>query len=289
MIYVMGAGRSGSTILGVTLGNCEGVFFAGELDKWLARSGIPQLEDDERARLWEQVRENTDDEGLFGYAAQRCLERSSALFRLRDWPMRRRIRGRYRHVYEGLYRAIAEATGTGCIVDTSHYPLRAKELQAVRGIELFLVFLVRDPRSVIASLDRRDVTERRFSEPVANAYLWLTYTISLFVFLRHRSDRRMFVRHEDFLADPETVLGQVLTLTGSPTTLPDLEERLETGLGFQGNRLLRSDGLLLEGPSDRRVRASWASQLIQLPWRLVFSWLNHTQAYHRSAGVPQTP
>lgn len=282
----MGAGRSGSTIFGVTLGNCEGVFFGGELDKWLARSGIPQLEDDERARLWEQVRANTDDEGLFGYAAQRSIERSSALFRIRDWPMRRRIRGRYRRVYEGLYRAIADATGTSCLVDTSHYPLRARELQALRGIDLFLVFLVRDPQSVIASLNRHDVAERRFSEPVANAYLWLTYTISLLVFLRHRRDRRLFIRHEDFLANPETVLRQILTLTGSPQTLPDLG-RLRTGLGFQGNRLLHSDVLLLEGPSDRPIRTSWASRLIQLPWRLVFSWLHHAEAARWSAGIAQ--
>ena len=56
VIYVMGAGRSGSTILGVTLGNCERFFFAGELDKWLARSGVPQLEDAERIRFWSAVR-----------------------------------------------------------------------------------------------------------------------------------------------------------------------------------------------------------------------------------------
>ena len=56
VIYVMGAGRSGSTTLGITLGNCEGVFYAGELDNWLVRSGVPPVEDSERARFWSQVR-----------------------------------------------------------------------------------------------------------------------------------------------------------------------------------------------------------------------------------------
>src|SRR2546423_15271469 len=51
VVYVMGAGRSGSTILGVTLGNCADVFFAGELDKWLALSGKPTGEDTERVRF----------------------------------------------------------------------------------------------------------------------------------------------------------------------------------------------------------------------------------------------
>lgn len=269
----MGAGRSGSTILGVTLGNCEGIFFAGELDKWLARSGVPQLEDAERLQLWRRVREQVDGgEGLFGYAAQRCLERSSALFRIRDWPTRGWLRERYRRVSEDLYRAIAAETGASCLVDTSHYPLRARELQALRGIDLYLLFLVRDPQSVVASLNRSDVVERRFNTPTANAYLWLTHLISLFVFLRHRHDRRLFVRHEDFLASPETVLGQILEMIGSPATIPDLQS-LKTGLAFQGNRLLRSDVLALQDGTDRQTRSSRLTMLLQLPWAMVCSRL----------------
>jgi Sulfotransferase family len=271
VIYVMGAGRSGSTILGVTLGNCEGIFFAGELDKWLARSGAPQLQDAERVRFWSRVREQVDGgEDLFGYAAQRCLERSSALFRVRDWPTRRRLRERYRRVSQELYRAIAVQTGASCLVDTSHYPLRARELQALSGIDLYLLFLVRDPRSVVASLNRTDVVERRLNTPTANAYLWLTHLISLFVFLRHPRVRRLLVRHEDFLASPEVVLGQILELIGSPATIPDLKS-LRTGVAFQGNRLLRSDVLALEDVADRQTRSSRVTGFLQLPWTIAFS------------------
>jgi len=39
VIYVMGAGHSGSSILGVALGNCAGVFYAGEVDEWLLKGG----------------------------------------------------------------------------------------------------------------------------------------------------------------------------------------------------------------------------------------------------------
>src|ERR1700683_3122094 len=116
VIYVMGAGRSGSTILGVTLGNCEQFFFAGELDKWLARSGVPQLEDAERIRFWSAVRDDVDGaEDLFGYSAQRCLERSSALFRIREWPNRGRLRERYRRVSENVYRAVSGEAGATCV------------------------------------------------------------------------------------------------------------------------------------------------------------------------------
>jgi hypothetical protein len=274
VIYVMGAGRSGSTILGVTLGNCDGLFFAGELDKWLARSGIPQLKDPERVQFWEEVRGDVDGAGeLFGYATQ-CLERSSALFRIRAWPARRRLRKRYRRVSENLYQAIAGETGADCIVDTSHYPLRARELQSLSGVDLFLLLLVRDPRRVVASLNRRDVAERRFNAPTAHAYLWLTYLVSLFVFLRHRRDRRLFVSHEDFIADPATVVAQILKLIESPAAIPDFRS-LRTGLAFQGNRLLGSDVLALKSTPGPETRSSRVSALLQLPWTIVFARLRN--------------
>src|SRR4051812_49876611 len=90
VLYVMGAGRSGSTILGVTLGNCEGVFYAGELDKWLLRAGVSPLAGEERVRFWGAVRARMaehlgDDTDM---RAMRLLERSSGLFRLRGRPGR---------------------------------------------------------------------------------------------------------------------------------------------------------------------------------------------------------
>jgi Sulfotransferase family len=278
VIYIVGAGRSGSTILGVTLGNCEGIFFAGELDKWLTRSGVPQLDDAERLRFWSRVRKEVQGgEELFGYAAHRCLERSSVVFRLRSWPTRRRLRGRYRRISQEVYRAIAEQTGASYVVDTSHYPLRARELQGTAGIDLYLLFLVRDPQSVVASLNRADVPERRFSALTANAYLWLTHLLSLHVFLRHRADRRLFVRHEEFVANPEGVLSRILALIRSDAEIPDLSA-LETGFGFQGNRLLRSDVLTLNDRVERNARPSRLTMLLQLPWTMVFSRLRPSVA-----------
>ena len=56
VVYIMGAGRSGSTILGVSLGNCADLVYAGELDKWPARSGRPAAPGAEQERFWGAVR-----------------------------------------------------------------------------------------------------------------------------------------------------------------------------------------------------------------------------------------
>jgi Sulfotransferase family len=275
VLYVMGAGRSGSTILGVALGNCENVFFVGELDRWLPKSGIPRGNPSpERTRFWAEVREQMDDDaaGLFG-GKTTYLERSSALLDPRKWPSRRRLRERYRRVSEELYHAVQRVTAIPNIVDTSHYPLRARELRALEGIDLHLLFLVRDPHHVVASLGREDVPERTFGVFTANAYLWLTYLVSVLVFLCHPRDRRLFVRHEQFVADPAGVMAQILDRCCDGYALPSDLESLHIGTPFHGNRLVQSEVVALAARGAEPVHRSPVTTLLQLPWTAVFALL----------------
>ncbi|HEY4997384.1 MAG TPA: sulfotransferase [Solirubrobacteraceae bacterium] len=276
VLYVMGAGRSGSTILGVALGNCEGIFFAGELDRWIARAGVPR-DGRERRRFWAGVRTQVEQAPELAGGRATVLERSSALLDPRRWPARRRLRRRYRQISEQLYRAIAPAAEAQIIVDSSHYPLRARELQALSGIDLHLLLLVRDPQDVVASLGRRDVPERRFGLLAANAYLWLTCALSVLVFRRHPAARRMLVRHEDFLADPARVIGEILSLCGSAARPPDFSA-LHTGVPFHGNRLINSSVVALGTHAAARARSSRITTLLQGPWAKVLSRLRPVAA-----------
>lgn len=275
VIYVLGAHRSGSTVLGVALGNCEDVFFAGELHSWLTWRGVPRVGGEEGARLWEAVRADVPEaEALFGHETELYVDRSSALRRLHKWPTtRRRLLGPYRRLNEDLFRAIARASGASRIVDTCHYPLRALELKKLKNIGLYLLFLVRDPQGVVASLHPRDASSGSKPPLTTNLHLWATHLLSLFAFLRHPRERRMFVRHEDFLVDPEGVLRQILDRTGSAAPIPDLTA-LSTGYPLHGNRFLRQrDVIALQGPSASRTPPSRMTWLMQLHWAPVFSRL----------------
>jgi hypothetical protein len=290
VLYVMGAGRSGSTILGVTLGNYEGVFYAGELDAWLARSGEPLLSA-ARGGFWDRVRANVAGASeLYGHEPQRAIERSLSLLRLHKLPARRRLRGPYRRVAESLYRAIAQAAGTSFIVDTSHYPLRARELQALDAIDLYLVYLVRDPRSVVSSFGNKDVAQYSKSFVTANVYLWLTSLLSVLVFLRHPAERRLFVRYEDFVSDPGRVTGRILELAEGPSAPPDFSA-LRTGIPFQGNRLIATDTIALDGQPAAAPPRGLATALLQLPFRVVWARLSPrtSDAARRPAGTGGEP
>ncbi len=275
VIYVLGAHRSGSTVLGVALGNCDGVFFAGELHSWLTWKGVPRVGGEEGARLWGAIREDVKGaDGLYGHDTELYVDRTSALRRLHKWPtVRRRLIAPYRRLNEELFRAITKETGATRIVDTSHYPLRALELKKLQGIDLYLLFLVRDPQGVVASLDPRDTTSGSKPPLTTNLHLWATHLLSLLAFLRHPPERRMFVRHEDFLQDPEGVLRQILDRTGSSAEVPDLTA-LTTGYPLHGNRFLRqTDVIKLRGPGKRSAPASRMTTVLQLPWGPVLSRL----------------
>ncbi len=284
VIYVLGAHRSGSTVLGVTLGNCEDVFFAGELHSWLTWKGIPRVGGEEGERLWASVREDVSGaEQLFGHDTELYVDRSSALRRLHRWPtVRRRLLKQYRRLTEDLYRAIARSTQSSCVVDTSHYPLRALQLKKLEGIEVYLLFLVRDPQGVVASLDPRDTTSGSKPPLTTNLHLWATHLLSLLTFLSHPKDRRMFLRHEDFLEDPGGVLRQILDWSGSPSEIPDLTA-LEVGHPLHGNRFLRqTDVIALRAPRARRAPRSRMTAVLQAPWSPILSRL-------RPAATPGAP
>jgi Sulfotransferase family len=269
VIYVMGSGRCGSTILGVTLGNCEGMFFVGELDRWLPSNGTPVLGGTERTRFWNSVRNRVDvDRDLLGERARDSLERGLGPLRIAKWPGRRRFRRRYRRTMGDLYRTIASIAGATHIVETSHFPLRARELKAIPGLDVYLIFLVRHPQSMLASftrtVGRNDLAARWRRVLKTNADIWITHLLGTWVFLRHRSDRRLFMHYEDFTADPQAVLQQVLDMSDSAAAIPDLTT-LHTGFPMGGNRLLRSDVVALTAETPKPPQSDLLTAVVQAP------------------------
>lgn len=276
VIYLMGAGRSGSTIFGVTLGNCDGVCYAGELDAWLARSGEPNFRNAQRAEFWARVAKRMEpgqDQDLFGGSVGRLLERSTAVLPRLNRGQLHALEGRYRHVSAALYESVASVSGAEVIVDSSHFPLRARQLQKIGSIDLYLLYLVRRPEGVIAAFRRQGISQPPKGVVAANAYLSLTYLLSTLVFIRHPRRRRLLVRYEDFVDDPAAATRQILAMARLwPTAVPSGHRMLSTGIAFQGNRLLRHDHVVLQTKRDNYSVPQRLRALPQLPWRFV-TWI----------------
>jgi hypothetical protein len=114
-----------------------------------------------------------------------------------------------------------------------------------------------------------------------NVNLWLTQLLSVLVFLHQPRERRIFLRHEEFVADPEGVLRQILDAVGSSAAIPDLDAlRIETPL--QGNKLLRSNVIALR--RSPAVTPAWSllTALLQRPWMPVLARLRPAVTARRS-------
>ena len=57
VIYILGAGRSGTTLLDIVLGNQDGIFSCGELNRYAKQDGFPTLAQEEKQVFWRKIRE----------------------------------------------------------------------------------------------------------------------------------------------------------------------------------------------------------------------------------------
>jgi len=273
IVYILGAGRSGSTLLGIILGSLPETFFAGELFAWSHFSGVPISDRRDVTEFWKLVKHKipndpihlTDDYYLH-------LERWSALFHTHFW---KDSKLREHHAFHNrlLFRSIQMVTGATTIIDSSHFPLRAMALRN-DGILLKVIYLVRDPRDVIRSLGR-DIQRRAPLGPFGSAaYCWITALTSWYEYSRVPEDQRVFVRYEELVADP---IGSICRLCESidlpcPTFDP---HRLVSGLAFNGNRIRHEVIISVEDvPSRSRGNIStWFGDVLVWP-------LRHLLGYH---------
>lgn len=255
----MGAARSGSTVVGVALGNCAGGFYAGELDLYPALRGVPTAPGDERLEFWTAVRRTLRRSGHTPNPDWRkWFEHPKSLANTGQFRSPRA----YRDFNDALYRSISAESGTAVVVDSSHHPLRRLRLARLRSVTFCTLYLVRDPVEVVRSLQTDISPKRRLA---ANVYVWCVAGLAELVFAIIRAPK-LRLRFEDFTADPAEAMRSVCALC------PDLDpagvdyDVLSTGLPLAGNRIIR-DATVRVRPSRSPTTRDY-SRWVQLPWRL---------------------
>jgi hypothetical protein len=291
VLYVLAQGRSGSTILGNVLGEIDGFFHAGELRSiWTLGDEAGRLcgcgvRIDE-CPLWRSVVER----GFEGIAADgatpaRVAEWHGRVVRTRRLPRLLAARpgrptgwealDRYAEVAPRLYRAVHDVTGARLVVDSSKRVPDAAFLRLLPGVDLRVVHLVRDPRAVAYSWQRRrpapgerkrrppppgqPVELARYS-PSGSARVWLTTQLGAEA-LRRRipDDRWLVVRYEDFVARPREETGRIVRFAGHPgAELPFVDDhtaRLGDNHTAGGNPSRHDRGLVELREDDEWVRA----------------------------------
>ncbi|MBC7238020.1 MAG: sulfotransferase, partial [Chloroflexi bacterium] len=161
VLYILGWGRSGSTILGNILGELDDFIHVGEVrtvwDSALEGMRCGCGEPVPKCPLWSEVLEQVlaDEEDHRDVALREWIALRERVDRTRYVPpllgmgtraLEPFLSRHLRHL-AALYRAIRQVTGCRMIVDSSKMPSHALLLGMLPGVELYMVHLVRDPRA----------------------------------------------------------------------------------------------------------------------------------------------
>lgn len=226
VLYLMGKGRSGSTLLSMALGELDGFFAAGEL-RFFWRRGLIEHRRCACGRpvpdcpVWGEVAARLADVDAEEAAADaEAVYRWGAAPRLlagRSWPALERWAG----VTRRLLAATAEVTGAEVIVDSSKWPTDPGALGLVEGVRPFHLLLVRDPRAVAWSWQRTKAhydleTPREMDRyPASHSALsWDARNLVAPAAARRARTPRLTVRYEDLTEDPEGQLDRIAAFVG---------------------------------------------------------------------------
>lgn len=273
VLCITGWCRNGSTIIGNILNEIPGFMHVGELHFLWKNSagtgannrcgcGLALAE----CSFWGELIEKSIPPGteLDDFAAE-VVRRQRACVRTRHtWRvLRHGVSGPdlsgHAELMSQTYRAIAERSGASVIVDTSKIPGEAALLPCLDGVRPYFVHLVRDPRAVAESWREPKDYVYAMSASKSTAY-WHGFNLASAAIIRRYQDRSVFLRYEDFIADPAAVIDALLrlcetdpaanpvrgrtidlhpnhTVTGNPdrfrsgaTALRETDDRWKTGL-----------------------------------------------------------
>ena len=237
VLYVIGKGRSGSTLVDMLLGELDGWCSTGELWRVWERGilggepcGCGALISE--CEIWKPVlaaaQGSLSVETIDGWRNQALRwhtgPRLWALSQVnQEWPEL----ARWIDMQATMYRELAERTGSKVIVDSSKWPLHPGLFGHIPGIEPYALQLVRDPRAVAHSWQRKKAylgsEQQKWMKRFPAWHSGLSWSARQMVCerVKHRlGHRAMTLRYETLMTDPASALTDVASMVDEPK--PDL-------------------------------------------------------------------
>ena len=257
IIYIIGAGRSGTTILDIVLGNCTDAISLGEINRFFKRKGIPpKREIDNKVYVfWGKVKKTFDKNLERDYSS---LKKTFDKNEYHTHFFKSFFIGGdsfYQKTLSKQYESITEHTkDKKVLIESSKYPARALSVSdTLKGkMEVGYVYLKKDPVKVVSSFRKKGLEQPAKSYLASNLYYFI---INLFCYLtiwklRKRGHNVVVLKYEDLIAKPIPVLDDIGGKFGLDVS--DAKEKIEnnkaldTGFLFDGNRIRLKENIVLQ-------------------------------------------
>jgi len=258
IIYIIGSGRSGTTLLDILLGNQSGFFSAGELNRYPKRNGIPHDSRDRDVDLfWESVKENIN------IAPQGVKSTSDKLEYHLGWVKKFFVSKKEKELYyrftSELFSSIDKnSNNPEYIIDSSKYPLRALLLSKVFNDKISYIYIQRNPDDVVESFQKKGIEQPTKSRFKAHAYLFIVNFLAFRVLLKlKRKHKVVTIRYFDLVNEPINTFSEIERNLN--VSLHDLHsiwnnnEKFNVGKLFDGNRLRLNNSISIK-PSLKKEK-----------------------------------
>jgi len=292
IIYILGDGHSGSTILSLILGSHTGIESGGELTAFDGRK---------RYLLANQTISNKPLCSC-RTAISKCeywskvMDRLSKAYDPRALEINSNDKERFETSNYGIIKVMLEVSGKRLICDSSKELPRLTRLLGGKCFDVFIVHLIRDARAVAYSYKRSGawykseglLTEdrRHFYDFDNAARRWQSTNIAAFLECQKRKGSYICIRYEDLIADPKKYISMIL-------------ERI--GLRFEDNQLnfwryphhyLGGNVTRLKGKQEIKADISYLDNVSDEEWqratRLAYDGLK-LFGYSMKKGDPPMP
>ena len=282
LIYVVGCGRSGTTILGFCLGNAAEAIDLGEVLDFARFRGEPNGFEPgtENHLFWERVCSHLHDDprwpGFEKFSAlQARFDRHASFWAvaalgglLVPFGLRR-----YRQALAALYESIFREAGQRTCIDSSKYPSRLMHLATFLPPErLAVIHLIRDPEALVEAFSRDDQGPPRAALPVLLYYTFVN-SAARWLISRHGAVKAAELRYEALVSDPEAALRAVGRGIGldvqAAVSKVAAGEPLRRGYIFNGNRMRTQAEVVLRRAPRTVPRPPGGSWLVRAT-RLAF-------------------
>jgi hypothetical protein len=284
LVYIVGMGRSGTTLLELLLARLEGWVAGGELRRYWHAESTPgwvcgcgrQLAECE---FWRQVRAELRQGGILPDEYPRLLALQRSHLRLYPVPVARLLVGargagdtlsplyRYQLAMSRLFRAVARVGEARVVVDSSKQPPDAYLNAWNPEVEVFAVHLVRDPRAVAHSFSKQvrepqpDFEYMPRSGPLGTTIRWdLRQGLCEGLLRRRLRSRYMRMRYEDLVREPAAAVRSIARFAREPD--PDLGFLDGGRVEFEPNHTISGNPLRLrKGAIEIHADEAWRTRM----------------------------